>query len=101
MTILEAFSVGTPVIASYLGAMMEVVQDNVNGLHFEAGNADDLIHKIKLLESDTDLAKRLSDNARTTYLNRYTPEKNYKVLFEIYNQLLDSRSESRYNRESN
>jgi glycosyltransferase involved in cell wall biosynthesis len=101
MTILEAFSAGTPVVASYLGAMTEVVQDNVNGLHFEAGNANDLIHKIKLLESNTDLAKQLSDNARTTYLNRYTPEKNYKLLFEIYNQLLDSRSESRYNRESN
>ena len=101
MTILEAFSAGTPVIASYLGAMMEVVQDKVNGLHFEAGNANDLIYKIRLLESNTPLAKQLSDNARTTYLNRYTPEKNYKLLFEIYNQLLHSRNESRYGQESN
>jgi glycosyltransferase involved in cell wall biosynthesis len=101
MTILEAFSAGTPVIASCLGAMMEVVQDNVNGLHFEAGNANDLIHKIKQLESNADLAKQLSDHARATYLNRYTPEKNYKLLFEIYSQLLDSRSESSSNREIN
>lgn len=101
MTILEAFSASTPVIASYLGAMTEVVQDNFNGLHFEAGNANDLTHKIRLLESNVSLAMELSENARTTYLNRYTPEKNYKLLFDIYNQLLHSRNESRYDQESN
>jgi glycosyltransferase involved in cell wall biosynthesis len=91
MTILEAFSAGTPVIASHLGAMMEVVQNNDNGLHFKVGDADDLIDKIKMVESQPALAKKLSENARTTYLAKYTPEKNYILLFDIYNQLLDAR----------
>ncbi len=42
VTIIEALGCGTPVIASRLGSMNEVVTDGVNGFHFEAGNADDL-----------------------------------------------------------
>ncbi len=47
LTILEAFSTGTLVLASRLGAMAEMIDDQENGLHFEAGNADDMASKIR------------------------------------------------------
>lgn len=90
ITILEAFSTGTPVVASRLGSMAEVVTDQVNGLHFEAGNVQDLITKVNMLKDDAAMASRLGANARKTYEDLYTPEKNSKLLLDIYTQLLNS-----------
>lgn len=88
MIILEAFSTGTPVIASRLGAMEEIVQHNVNGLHVNPGEADDLVDKLKRAMTETDLMRRLSMQARDIYLTHYTPRINYDFLINIYTQVL-------------
>lgn len=83
MTILEAFSTGCPVIASKLGAMAELIEHEINGLHFEAGNASDLIKQLDLITDS------MSINARQTYLDKYTPEQNYQQLIDIYQKVID------------
>jgi glycosyltransferase involved in cell wall biosynthesis len=88
MTIIESFSTGTPVIASRLGGMQEVVTNDFNGLHFEAGNEKDLINKINTLAERTAELKDFSNNARRTYLEKYTPDKNYMQLTAIYEQAI-------------
>ena len=86
LTILEAFCTGTPVIASNLGSMAEIVTDHVNGLHFRAGDATDLSRAIDHFAQDPDLARTLSRNARSTYLRSYTPETNYALLLRLYEE---------------
>ena len=88
LTILEAFSTGTPVIASRLGAMAEIIQDRINGLLFEAGNPIALVEKIKDLDAKVELAAQLAVHARSSYLDHYTPEKNYSLLLDIYKKAL-------------
>jgi glycosyltransferase involved in cell wall biosynthesis len=95
VTILEAFSTGTPVIASNIGSMQEIVQHEVNGLHFTPGDEQDLILKMNKVLKNDDLHKRLSRNARLSYINYYTPEKNYEQLMRIYKMAINSYS-SRY-----
>ena len=51
-TIIEAYAKGTPVVASRLGAMAELVDDGRTGLLFEPGNPDDLALKIHALLDD-------------------------------------------------
>ena len=51
-TIMEAYAKGTPVIASNLGAMAELVQHGRTGLHFQTGDAEDLAAKVRQLTSD-------------------------------------------------
>jgi len=46
LVLVEAFAHGLPVICSRLGGMAEIVEDGVTGLHFEAGNPDDLAKKV-------------------------------------------------------
>ena len=89
ITILEAFATGTPVIGSKIGGVAEIIRDRKNGLHFEAGSKDDLIRAMNDL-NDTQLAKTLGENARSTYLERYTPELNYKLLMDIYQKTIHS-----------
>jgi glycosyltransferase involved in cell wall biosynthesis len=86
LTILEAFSTRTLVIASRLGAMAEIIQDRVNGLLFEAGDEIALVNKIVEVNSEPEWAQLLADNARASYLAHYTPEKNYGLLMGIYDR---------------
>jgi glycosyltransferase involved in cell wall biosynthesis len=88
LAILEAFSTGTLVIASDLGAMSEIIHNGINGLLFEAGNERALVAKIAEIDAQPESAKRLANNARLDYLAHYTPEKNYGSLASIYNKAL-------------
>lgn len=84
LTILEAFSTATPVIASRLGSMTDVLADGFNGLHFEPGNATDLANKVQELTDSNPLAESLSRNARRTYEEKFTAEVSYKSLIALY-----------------
>lgn len=84
MVLVEALAHGLPILASRLGSMAEIVEDGVNGLLFEPGNATELAEKAAwLLDNPQELA-RLSNNARSTYLSKYTPDKNYEEMLSIY-----------------
>lgn len=59
----EALQAGLPVIAARRGALPEVIRDGVNGLLFEAGNADDLRRCLERLRTDTRLREQLTPAA--------------------------------------
>lgn len=50
MTIIEAYSVGTPVIGARIGGIPEIVADGKTGFQFESGNVDDLRKKLILAD---------------------------------------------------
>ncbi len=59
ITIQEAHLLRTPVVASDIGGMAEFVRDGVDGLHFRAGDADDLAQKLARFVADRGLAAAL------------------------------------------
>lgn len=87
MTIVEAFSLGTPVIASDIGSHAEIIKDQKTGLHFKAGSPDDLYAKIDMVNKNQELVQLLSRNARKEYETNYTPAKNLEQLTGIYKEL--------------
>jgi len=62
--ILEAFVHHTPVIASNLGGMAELVQQGINGMLFETGNAEDLARQLRQLFDDPELIHKLRNGIR-------------------------------------
>ena len=93
MTIAEAFACGVPVIASRLGAMQEIVEDGRTGLHFTPGDADDLAAKVEWAWTHPDEMQAMGRAARAEYEAKYTAERNYQMLMQIYERVTRERSQ--------
>ena len=83
---IESFACGTSVIASRSNAMAEVVEDKKTGLHFEAGNPEDLAAKVEWAWTHPREMTAMGRAAREEYKLKYTAEQNYKLLMGIYSQ---------------
>jgi len=89
LTIAEAFACGVPVIASRLGAMAEIVEDGRTGLHFEPGNSEDLVAKVEWAWTHPKEMQEMGQEARREYEEKYTAERNYEMLMEIYQRAME------------
>lgn len=84
-TMAEAFAAGTPVIASRLGAMTELVDDGRTGWHFATGDAADLAAEVRQLAgTPPEKLQSMRSAARAEYETHFTAERNYARLMEIY-----------------
>lgn len=92
LTIIEAFACGVPVIASKLGAMQEIVVEGRTGMFFTPGDSDGLAKAITRAWERPDDLKRLGDQAREEFENKYTAAINYRNLMNIYQQVIAERS---------
>jgi len=84
VTLIEAFATGLPVLGSCLGAIAEIVTDNVTGRHFSPGDASDLASKIDWALSHPDEMCRMGRRCRAEFEARYTARQNYAQLMEVY-----------------
>lgn len=88
-TLVEAFACGLPVIASRLGAMAELIEDGRTGLLFDPGSSADLAQRLSWAASHPDEMRRMGENARREYDEKYTPSRNYQQLLNIYSDVVD------------
>jgi glycosyltransferase involved in cell wall biosynthesis len=95
LAIVEAFACSLPVLAPKLGSMAEIVNDKVNGWHFEAGNSQDLAVKINWAVKHPEFLAVTGKNARYTYELNYTSEVNYEQLIKIYQETINN-SQSKF-----
>ena len=89
---IEAFACGVPVVSSNVGAMGEIVQDGITGLHFRAGDSADLANKVNWAWRHQDKMEAIGKRARAEYEAKYTRERNYKALMKIYEGVLSKTS---------
>lgn len=80
MTIVEAFSVGTPVICSDIGNVGSVVEEGETGCKFAPDSTDNLICAIER-------CSELCVSTEAEYVHRYTAETNYQRMIEIYEEI--------------
>ena len=85
-TLVESFGCGTPVIASRLGALSELVEHGRTGLLFDAGSSDDLVHAISWALGNVNEMEKMGENAKNIYKSHYTEDANYKLLMDIYRE---------------
>jgi glycosyltransferase involved in cell wall biosynthesis len=91
-TILEAFAAGTPVIASNLGSMAELVTPGRHGERFAPGDPVALADVVdRLFERPSDLTA-MRASTRDEFERAYTAAENYRQLVDIYERAVSHRS---------
>ena len=88
-SILEAFGMGKPVIASCLGGMQELITHMERGLLISPGAVDELVEAIRFINNNPALAKDMGINAYHYALENHSPEKHYRDLLKIYQDLVN------------
>jgi glycosyltransferase involved in cell wall biosynthesis len=85
---IEAFAKGTPVVASNIGAIGELVDHGRTGLVFEPGSSIDLAAKIQWLLAHPQDLMQMRQAARFEFESKYTAEENHRRLLNIYGRVL-------------
>lgn len=86
LTIIEAFACGTPVIASAIGSMNELITNGVSGFRFPVGNAEALADTVAKGLSQPERLRAMRRTSRFIYQQNYTAERNYELLMGIYSR---------------
>jgi len=92
LVILEAFATGLPVVGSDMGNTKILIRDRELGLLFRPNDPKDLSTKIDWLMENPAEIRQMRTNVRKEYELKYTSEKNYRVLLEIYNRLMENKN---------
>lgn len=71
-TLLEAMALGTPIIATRVGGIPEVLRNDVTALLIPPRDAKALTQAIARLHDDSDLGHRLGENAQHLQLAKYS-----------------------------
>ena len=93
MVALEAMACGTPVIASKVGGLASLIQNDVSGLLIPEGDEVSLAEKMHLLLSQPSLKDTLASNARSRANEFSWPVISRQVL-SLYQSLQKERTES-------
>ncbi len=91
MVNIEAFINGKPVIASNIGGIPEIVENNINGLLFEPGNVEQLKECILKYWNNPELVVEHGENAYQKAINKYSENTYYQNLIKLYEEVLNER----------
>lgn len=80
MSIVEAYSVGTPIVCSNIGNVDSIVVEGVTGCKFEYNSVPDFINAIQRCNG-------LCEKTIEVYKRKYTEEVNYYMLNDIYDSI--------------
>ena len=87
-TLGEAMLLGTPCVAAYVGGVSDMATDGESALFYRNDDPALLAWNLKRVFDDDELAVRLSENGRERALITHDPERNARVLYDIYNDIL-------------
>jgi glycosyltransferase involved in cell wall biosynthesis len=86
----EAFACGTPVLASRIGAIAEIVEHGRTGLQFRPGDPTDLARVMACMQSNPDRVAEMRVHARREYEDKFTFERNYQLLMAAYERATEN-----------
>lgn len=84
MVAVESMARGLPLIASRIGGLPYLVDEEISGLLFEPGNPDDLVRKVRRLWDDPQLSDQMGRAGRQKVMQQYNRDAYYHNLMAVY-----------------
>ena len=88
-SILDAMSIGVPVVATKAGGIPEIIQDNENGLLAELKDPISIAERFVTLINSPDLKQKIIANGQATVKDRFSIDRMVGQTIEVYRSLLD------------
>lgn len=89
--LLEAMAANLPIVATAVGGVPEIVENNETALLVPVNDPDAMAAALVRILSDQNLAERLTTNSAALAANQFTPEKYVRALVEIYGDIINAR----------
>ena len=90
LVVIEAMQVGTVVIGSNSGGVVEIIDDEKTGLLFDVGSSNSLAEKIEKLMDNSKLLETVSLDGQRKCKNKFSNEKQFRKLSLILKDLSES-----------
>jgi hypothetical protein len=87
VSVLEAFATGTPVIASRIGSLAEVIEDGVTGILANPEDAQDLADRLRWAVDHPHEMRKMGSRARQVYETTYRGPAHLATLLDTYRRL--------------
>jgi glycosyltransferase involved in cell wall biosynthesis len=86
-TLLEAMSLGTPVIVSAVGGMAEIITNNITGVLMPSKNSQAIVEACSTVLGDEQFARTLSENAAKLQREKFTLDKMAESYLKVYSDV--------------
>jgi glycosyltransferase involved in cell wall biosynthesis len=90
--VMEAMSMGLPVVASAVDGTCELIENGVSGYLLPPGDVDAFAERIRELMEDSDLAHQLGEKAHRDVLERFGMARMIEAYDQLFLSLVDSKS---------
>lgn len=90
VSLLQTAAAGVPIVASRVGGIPEIVQDNVNGYLIDLGDRGAIMRRIIELLSDPEKARRFGSVGRTIVQSRFSVDAMVKGNLAVYREMLSA-----------
>lgn len=88
ISILEALSMGMPVLSTTVGGIPEAVEHNRNGLLIQPGDTTALAYYLEKIANSPDLLRNMSENAYQTARQRFDHQLIFEQMETLYQSIL-------------
>jgi glycosyltransferase involved in cell wall biosynthesis len=88
VSVIEALAARTPVVATRVGGVPDVVREGDDGFLVDPGDTDALAERLERLASDPKLRERMGAAARSRVLSRYAVDRLVDDVDRLYRNLL-------------
>lgn len=88
ISLLEAMSMGIPVVCTRVGGIPEVLTDNHNGMLVESDDAESLSAAVRKIAADRTFAQWLADNARSTVAGEFSFDTCLASTISLYSRMV-------------